>query len=489
MASLTLTLPQILVVMAMLLIASILASRVSDRLGVPSLLLFLAVGMLAGSDGPGGIYFDNYQAAQTVGIVALVFILFAGGLDTDWQIVRPVLWPGVALATLGVLLTALVAGAFAHFVLGFSLMEGMVVGAVVSSTDAAAVLVLMRKGTLKLRGRLAPLLEFESGSNDPMAVALTIGAIDLATNPEITVPAVVLRFIVSMGLGALLGFGFGRLTAHVINRLRLSFDGLYTVFTVAVVFGIYGGTEALGGNGFLAAYVAGITLGACSFIHKRSITNFHDGLSWLMQIAMFLILGLLVFPSRLLATAGMALLFTAFIILVARPVSVFLTLLPLRIGIPEKSFISWAGLRGAAPIVLAIYPALAGLPRSEDIFNIVFFVVLASVLLQGTSAGRIARLLRVTDPNRVAPHKPTAAALAVASELREMVIPEGSWAENRAIVELNLPAGFLVVLVNRQGHSIMPTGSLVVHRGDRILALADAGLFEQVRQQLTTPAS
>ena len=489
MASLALTLPQTLVVIAVLLILSILASKLSDRLGVPSLLFFLAVGMLAGSEGPGGIYFDDYRAAQAVGIIALVFILFAGGLDTDWRAVRPVLWPGVALATIGVLLTALLAGLFAHLALGFSWLEGMVVGAVVSSTDAAAVLVLMRKGTLKLRGRLASLLEFESGSNDPMAVALTVGALELVMNPAASLETVVLRFVISMGLGALLGFGMGRLTGNVMNRLRLGFDGLYTVFTVAAVLIIYGGTEAIGGNGFLAVYVAGLTLSNCSFIHKRSITHFHDGLSWLMQITMFLILGLLVFPTRLLATAGMALLFTAFIILVARPAAVFLTLLPMRIGVRDKAFVSWAGLRGAAPIVLAIYPALAGLPNSEIIFNIVFFVVLASVLLQGTSAAWVARLLRVTAPDTIQPHRPTEEALAVADQLREMVIPRGSWAVNRAIVELNLPAGFLVVLVYREGQSLMPTGSMVLRRGDRILALADADLFEQVRRQLTAPVT
>ena len=358
---------------------------------------------------------------------------------------RPILGPGIALSTVGILLAALLAGAFAHLVLGLSLLQGILLGAIVSATDAAAVLALLRSGTLRLRGRLAPLLEFESGSNDPMAVFLTLGAIELLTQPGTSASDLGLRFVVQMTLGASFGWGIGRAAVIVINRLRLDFDGLYTVFTIATVLAAYGTTELAGGNGFLAAYVAGIVMGNHNFIHKRSLLHFHDGLSWVMQIAMFLILGLLVFPSQLLGVAGVALLFTAFMILVARPLSVLLTLLPVRLGLADKTFLSWAGLRGAAPIVLATFPALAGVPQAENIFNIVFFVVLASVLVQGTTTRMAARILGVEAPPAAMPVEDEHLVNLV-NELREVILPSTSGALGRSLVELNLPSGFLVVL-------------------------------------------
>lgn len=478
-------LPELFVVAAVLLLLSILASKLSTRLGVPALLFFLAVGMLAGADGPGRIYFDDFRVAQAVGSVALVFILFSGGLDTDWTYVRPIIGPGIALSTVGILLAAMFAGAFAHFVLNLPLLQGILLGAIVSATDAAAVLALLRSGALRLRGRLAPLLEFESGSNDPMAVFLTLGAIELLTNPAGSPAALVLRFFVQMGLGGLLGWGIGRLAVIIINRLRLGFDGLYTVFTVAVVLAVYGGSEAIGGNGFLSAYVAGIVMGHASFVHKRTLVHFHDGLSWVMQIAMFLILGLLVFPSRLPAVAGSALLFTAFMILVARPLSVLLTLLPLRLGLPDKAFLAWGGLRGAAPIVLATFPALAGIPQAETIFDFVFFVVLASVLIQGTTSRLAARVLGVEAP-------PSPAVLAedthkemLAGQLREVILPPTSGALGRSLVELALPSGFLVVLIYRAGESLVPNGDTVLQGGDHLLVLAEPVLFEETAGRLT----
>lgn len=479
-------LPQIFVVAAGLLLLSIFASKLSARLGVPALLFFLALGMLAGAEGPGGIYFDDYRIAQALGSVALVFILFAGGLDTDWKLVRPILGPGVALSTVGVLLTALIAAAFAHLVLGLSLLEGIALGAIVSATDAAAVLALLRSGALRLRGQLAPLLEFESGSNDPMAVFLTLGAIQLLTVPDASLGGIALRFVVSFALGGALGFATGRVSVILINRLRLTFDGLYTVFTVAVVLAVYGAAEAIGGNGFLAAYVAGIVMGNSIFVHKRSLIHFHDGLSWVMQITMFLILGLLVFPSRLWAVAGVALLFTAFMIVVARPLSVFLTLLPVRLGLQDKAFLSWAGLRGAAPIVLATFPALAGVSGAENIFNIVFFVVIASVLIQGTTSRLAARVLGVEAP-------PLPAAVEdhhvvnLAKEVREIVLPPTSAALGRSLVELDLPSGFLVVLVHRGAESFVPNGDSVLQAGDHLLVLASPDLFEETAGRLAGP--
>ncbi|BAJ64902.1 potassium/proton antiporter [Anaerolinea thermophila] len=294
----------VLIAAALLLLFSVLISKISDRFGVPTLLLFLILGMLAGSDGPGGIYFDNPAQAQFIGVIALVLILFSGGLDTEWRHIQPVLKEGLLLSTLGVLITAGVAGLCAHLLLDLSLTEGLLFGAIVSSTDAAAVFSVLRSRGIHLQGKLKPLLELESGSNDPMAVFLTLGLIQWLTQPNPSVGQMVGLFIQQMLIGAVLGLGMGRVMLFLINRLKLGYEGLYPVLTLSLVFLTYGVTAVLGGSGFLAVYMAGIVLGHYDFIHKRSLLRFHDGLAWLMQIAMFLTLGLLVFPSRLLPIVG-----------------------------------------------------------------------------------------------------------------------------------------------------------------------------------------
>nr|MBA3715657.1 potassium/proton antiporter [Pyrinomonadaceae bacterium] len=307
----------ILTGVAVLLLLSILASKASGRLGVPALLLFLAVGMLAGSEGPGGIPFDDAYAAQFLGVVALVFILFAGGLDTAWEDVRPVFGKAVALSTVGVLVTAALVGLFAWGVLGFSPLAGLLLGAIVSSTDAAAVFAVLRARSVGLKGEIKPLLELESGSNDPMAVFLTAGLTGLLVNQNSSVIGLIPMFFQQMALGTALGYGLGRGMVFVINRMRLEYEGLYPVFTLALVVLTYGATASLGGNGFLAVYIAGLVMGNNDFIHKQSLIRFHDGLAWLMQIAMFLTLGLLVFPSRLVPIVGVGLLVALFLMFVA----------------------------------------------------------------------------------------------------------------------------------------------------------------------------
>ena len=339
-----------LIALALLLLISVLGSKVSDRFGVPALLLFLVVGMLAGSDGPGKIYFDDPALAQFVGVIALVLILFSGGLDTDWQRVRPLLKYGITLATLGVFLTALIVGLFASYLLGLSMLEGLLLGAIVSSTDAAAVFSILRAKGLNLKGHLGPLLELESGSNDPMAVFLTVGLIQLLTQPNTSLPTLLLAFCLQFLIGTLAGFGFGRGTVLLVNRLKLGYEGLYPVLTLAMVFLTYSLTALIGGNGFLAVYIAGIVIGNQTFIHKRSLLRFHDGLAWLMQIAMFLTLGLLVYPSRVLPIAGLGVLVAGCLIFVARPVSIFLSLLPTGFTLREKTFLSWVGLAGLCPL-------------------------------------------------------------------------------------------------------------------------------------------
>jgi cell volume regulation protein A len=469
---------------AVLLLLSIIASKASGRLGVPALALFLLIGMLAGSDGPGGIYFDNPLVAQSLGVVALVLILFSGGLDTDWRRVRPVAGWGLALSTLGVILTALLMGLFAVAALHFSLWQGLLLGAIVSSTDAAAVFTVLRARSVRLRDPLEPLLEFESGSNDPMAVFLTVGLTGLLVDPTASPLALLPRFVLQMALGAALGYGSGRAMTWIINRIRLQFEGLYPVLTLALVLLTYGATAVLGGNGFLAVYLAGLVMGQADFIHKRSLMRFHDAIAWLMQIAMFLALGLLVFPARLPAVAGVGLLAALFLIFVARPVSVFLTLLPSRLRWAEKTMLAWVGLRGAVPIILATFPKLAGLPQADLIFDIVFFITLTSVLIQGTSIPFVARWLRVTAP-APAPARPPIELHPtdrLNSALVEVPVPPGSGAIGRQIVELGLPPEALVILIGRGAEFIVPKGSTVIEAGDRLLVLADAQALAGTRE-------
>ena len=384
-----------LVAFASLLFLGVLASVISDRFGVPALLLFLAVGMLAGSEGPGGIYFDDASIAQLVGILALAFILFSGGLDTDWAATRPVLKDGFVLSTFGVGITAGVIGAFCRTFLGLSWIEGLLLGAIVSSTDAAAVFSMLRAKSLHLKGDLKPLLEFESGSNDPMAVFLTVGFVSLLTQPNASPVSLAFSFVLQMLLGCVGGFLMGHGILFLVNKLRLGYDGLYPVLTFSLVLLTYGLTNSVGGNGFLAVYLAGIIVGNHEFVRKRTLISFHDGLAWIMQIAMFVALGLLVFPSHLVPVIGTGLLVASCLIFVARPASVFLCLALSSWNWREKAFISWVGLRGAVPIILATYPLLAGVERADFIFNAVFFVVLSSVVLQGTLLPFIARWLRV----------------------------------------------------------------------------------------------
>ncbi|HWP92493.1 MAG TPA: potassium/proton antiporter [Thermodesulfobacteriota bacterium] len=476
---------------SILLLLSILASKASDKIGVPALLLFLLVGMLAGSEGPGGIEFDNPWLAQSLGVTALSFILFAGGLDTDWSSIRPVLWKGLSLSTLGVLITALLVGCFAAFVLDFSLLEGLLLGAIVSSTDAAAVFAVLRSRNVSLKEQLKRLLELESGSNDPMAVLLTIGLISLLINPTESVLDLVPMFIQQIALGALMGYAIGRGIILVVNYSRLQYEGLYPALTLALVLFTYGATASLGGNGFLAVYIAGLVAGNSNFIHKKSLIRFHDGLAWLMQITMFLSLGLLVFPSHLVPVIGVGMLLSLFLIFVARPASVFLTLLFAKINIREKTMISWVGLRGAVPIILATFPLVSGVSQAEMIFNLVFFIVLTSALIQGTSIPLIARLLKVDEPIPEKPKYPIEFEPAenIKAEMAELEIPDDSTAIGKQIVELGLPPNTLIMLINRKNEFIVPAGGTIIEPGDRMLLLADKNTLEQVSSILKSDKS
>jgi cell volume regulation protein A len=479
----TASMEQILFFTAILLLSAVAASKASGRIGVPSLLLFLAVGMLAGSDGPGGIDFDNAWQAQFVGVLALALILFAGGVDTEWESVRPVLWRGLALSTIGVLLTAVLLGAGARLLLKTSWQESLLLGAIVSSTDAAAVFSILRSRSVRLKGRLQPLLEFESGSNDPMAVFLTTGLIGLIRNPAASPVELLPQFFWQMAAGGALGFAGGRAAVWTLNRLKLASDGLYPVFTTAVVLLVYGGASLANANGFLAVYVAGITIGHEDFIHKRSLMRFHDGVSWLMQIAMFLVLGLLVYPSRLLPIAGSGLALSLILIFVARPASVFLSLALSRMQVRQKALVAWVGLRGAVPIVLATFPMLAGLPRADLYFHLVFFIVLTSVLVQGSTIGWVAGRLHLQAPLSVKRQYPLefVPARRSRSGMLEIEVPAGAPADGRQIVDLKLPRSALIVLVSRDEDFLAPRGATVLKGGDSVLVLADKEDFPAIR--------
>lgn len=478
------------------MIASVLASKASNRVGVPTLLVFIAIGMLVGSEGLGGIAFDDARLAQGLGVIALAYILFSGGLDTDWREIRPVLGAGLALATVGVLATCALVGVFVHYALGLDWRTGLLIGAIVSSTDAAAVFSVLRGRGVHLRGRLPGLLELESGSNDPMAVFLTTAMIALIAGAWPTGPAALgtlaLHFVREMLVGAVVGWAAGKSTVYLLNRIRLESEGLYPVLTLALVPFVYAATQRLGGNGFLAVYAAGLSLGRHAVIHKRSLTQFHDGIAWLVQIGMFLTLGLLVYPSRLVSVAGAGLALSAFLVFVARPVAVAVALARTRFTRAEKALVAWVGLRGAVPIVLATFPLTAGTPQAEAIFNLVFFVVLTSVALQGSLLPSVARRLgveaaatpKVRYPIEYVPQAPGATALK--SELRELHVQAGSHAAGRSVVELGLPETVLIVLMQRDGQMLVPRGTTRVEAGDTMLLLADETGVSRVSELVHT---
>ncbi|MDX9715369.1 MAG: potassium/proton antiporter [Dissulfurispiraceae bacterium] len=465
----------ILTGVAILLLLSVVASKASDRLGVPALLIFMIIGMLAGSDGPGGIHFNDPYAAQFMGVIALAFILFAGGLSTDWESVKPVIWPSIILSTLGVFLTALFVGIFAILVLDFSLLEGLLLGSIISSTDAAAVFSVLRSRNVSLKGNLKPLLELESGSNDPMAVLLTTGVISMINTPGLSLGNMIPLFIYQMAFGAFMGLLMGYGIVKLLNTLKLEYEGLYPVLSIALVILTYSATTVLKGNGFLAVYIAALVMGKTNFIHKKSLTRFHDGLAWLMQIAMFLTLGLLVFPKSLPPVIITGVLVSIFLIFIARPVGVFISTIGTKISLKEKTMISWVGLRGAVPIVLATFPLVAKIPHAEIIFNIVFFIVLTSALLQGSTIPFVARLLRVDAPLRQKTAYPIECDYTGTfnCDIKDILVPDNSAAVNKRLLELNLPQGSLIALIKRKEDFFVPAGGTELKAGDKLLVLAD----------------
>ncbi|HOZ17389.1 MAG TPA: potassium/proton antiporter [Candidatus Fermentibacter daniensis] len=476
--------PVMILAAGLLFFLGALAHRLSERVGVPALLLFLAIGMLAGSDGIGGIYFNDPVAANSVGVFALAFILFSGGLDTDWESVRPVLGRSIILATFGVAITALLVGLFCRFVLGFPLLEGLLLGSIVSSTDAAAVFAIMRSRRVKLKGLLKPLLELESGSNDPMAVFLTVTVLGFASGTVASWTASLVSLAVNMTVGVLIGAALGFLASSAFNRMHLAYEGLYPVLSMSVVLVTYGLCTSIGGNGFMAVYVCGIVMGNRDFLHKRGLTRFHDGVGWLMQIVLFVVLGLLVFPSRIPQVAGTALLVSAFLMFVARPVAVYLGLIGSSFTMQEKTLVAWTGLRGAVPVVLATFPYMAGYENSNRIFDMVFFVVVLSALLQGRTLMPVARWLGVDAPLSDRPKYPIEfeRTAEMDGETLEIDIPPHSTVAGKPVAGIGLPEGVLILLIRRGNEFLVPNGRTILQQYDTLMLMADRKALEEARE-------
>jgi cell volume regulation protein A len=467
---------RVLLITGILLLVGIFASKFAARLGLPVLVLFILVGMLAGEEGLGRIVFDNYELAHGIATVALCFILFDGGMRTP----RPALqlsWkPAGLLATLGVVLTSVVTGFAASAILGIPLLEGLLLGSIVGSTDAAAVFSILRSKGLHLNRRLSATLEVESGSNDPMAIFLTVGCLEVLTG-QMSGGAELLGFLAKqMGIGLFVGVAVGWIAVRLINRIRLDTAGLYPVLTGVCGLVSFGVAAVLGGSGFLAVYLTGIWIGNNRIVFQRGSLLFHDGLAWIGQIIMFVVLGLLSYPSQVLKMAGPGLLIAAVLIFVARPIAVIPLLLPFGFSFREMVFVSWTGLKGAVPIILATYPLLFGLSDGLLFFNVIFFVVLVSAVTQGWSLPVVARWLGLQQPPEPSPSMSLeiTSLRHVDAEIVGYNVTNDSPVTGRRVSELALPDGMVVAIVARGDRLIPPRGSTVFQEKDHVsLVLRD----------------
>ncbi len=460
---------QIMIACAMVVILCIVSSNVLYKLGIPTLLIFLALGMLFGSDALGGFYFDNFNIAKEVCSVGLIFIMFFGGFGTNWKTAKPVIAPSVLMSTAGTVLTAGLVGVFCSLVFGIGWIEGMLIGSVVASTDAASVFAILRSRKLNLKGGLAPLLEIESGSNDPVAYMMTMIFLSLLSgNTEISIPLMLAKQLAfGLGIGAVLG----KLTALILRKVEFKIEGLYPIFVVAVGLLSYALTEWVGGNGYLSVYLTGIIVGNSKIKHKKSLVHFLDGISWLMQIMIFFCLGLLSFPSKFGTVILPALAISAFLILVARPIATFGILSWFKFPIRQQIFISWVGLRGAASIVFAIFATTGGATLQYDIFHIIFIVALISVSLQGTLLPGLAKKLDLVDDSTPVLKTFTDYEEEHNTQLLEYEVTQDSTILNQSLLEADIPEGVLIVMIKRNNDIVIPNGSTVILLGD-ILVLS-----------------
>ncbi len=464
-----------LLIGSMLLFVSILAGKTGYRFGVPALLLFLIVGMLFGSDGL-GIQFSNFKIAQFIGMVALSIILFSGGMDTRESDIKPIAWEGIILSTLGVLLTAVFTGLFAYLFpslkQGFGFIGCLLLASVMSSTDSASVFSILRARNLHIQGNVRALLELESGSNDPMAYMLTIMLISFVKLSNLSIDIILWTLVIQFVLGIVFGYILGRLAVVIMNRINLDYSSLYSVLLLSFALFIFSATDFLHGNGYLAVYIAGLVVGNNKVAYKKSVTVFFDGIAWLCQIIMFLALGLLVNPSELIVFAPVSIAIALFMTFISRPLTVFLCLWPFKkITKQAKLFISWVGLRGAVPIIFATYPYVDGVPFAKAIFNIVFFITIISLVLQGTTVPLFARVFNVLDTDYK--HKDFAVYvpedIAITSEIK--VTPE-LLKHGMTIRQLGLEDNALPIMLKRRGKYIIARGTTELQEGDKILLIA-----------------
>ncbi len=463
---------ELMIISGLVLIICITSSKVLYKFGVPMLLIFIVLGMMFGSDGLVGIYFDNFELTSKICSLGLVFIMFYGGFGTNWSVAKPVAIPSVLLSSLGVVVTSGLTGMFCYFILKTTLLEGFLIGAIVASTDAASVFAVLRSQKLNLKGSIASILEVESGSNDPFAYMITILILSIMKNPgSVSVSSTVILIFKQVFFGLIIGYLIAKITVYILRHFKFEIDGFYVIFVTAATILSYSLSEYFGGNGYLSVYLAGLIIGNSKIPHKKSMFHFFDGISWIMQISLFFMLGLLSFPSRLPEVTGKAIAITVFLILVARPIAVFAILSPFKFTLNEKLFISWVGLRGAASVVFAIFAVTFGVNIENDIFHIIFFIALFSVALQGTLIPKVANKLNLVD------HEDDSSALKtftdymgdINTELVEVDIKKHSeWAE-KAIMDAEIPEDILIVMIKREDQIIVPKGSTVIQVGDKLV--------------------
>lgn len=476
------TAENILLVGSILIFTSILISKTGYRFGIPTLLLFLVVGMLFGSDGL-GIQFNSATDAQFVGMIALSIILFSGGMDTKIKDIQPVMKQGILLSTVGVLLTTALTGGFIYYISGWNstniqlpLLTSMLLAATMSSTDSASVFSLLRSQRMNLKQNLRPMLELESGSNDPMAYMLTIVLIQvISSGSQLSLALVAKDLFVQFLVGGVIGYAFGKFASWLINKIELPNSSLYPILLLSLVFITFTTTDLLKGNGYLAIYIAGVVVGNSRLAFRKEIGTFMNGMTWLFQIIMFLTLGLLVNPHEMVDIIGVALLIALFMIIVARPISVFACLLPFR-NITNKArlFISWVGLRGAVPIIFATYPVIAKIEGSHQLFNIVFFITLLSLVIQGMSISKMAKWLHLDLPeekegNDFGVELPDE----IDSSLHDITLTAEMLLNGKRLSEMRIPKGSLVMLVKRGHEFLIPNGQLELHEGDKLLFITE----------------
>ena len=479
----------ILLIGSILLFVSIVVGKTGYRFGVPTLLLFLMVGMAFGSDGL-GIQFHSAKEAQFIGMVALSIILFSGGMDTKFSDIKPILAQGIALSTLGVLLTALFAGLFIWWLSGmswtnihFPLITSLLLASTMSSTDSASVFAILRSQKINLKHNLRPMLELESGSNDPMAYMLTVVLIQLTQSASMGIGGILSSFFIQFIVGAIAGYLLGKLAILMLNRLNIDNQSLYPILLLSFVFFTFSLTDLLGGNGYLAVYIAGMMVGNARIMHRKEINTFMDGLTWLFQIIMFLCLGLLVNPHEMIEVALVALLIGVFMIVIARPLSVFICMLPFgkKVTLKSRLFVSWVGLRGAVPIIFATYPVVEQVPGADAIFNIVFFITIVSLLIQGTTVSHMSRWLGLSMPmpktgNDFGVELPEE----IGSDLRDLTVTAELLANGNTLKEMNIPQGTLVMIVKRGDAYLVPNGQLQLELGDKLLLISEKKASTQI---------